>query len=479
MSTTSSVSSSSSLDSLVAAYEETLSAPVYALQTALSALSARQTALTELKTKLSTFSDTVDDFAVGGSSSPFLAYAVDSSDDDVVTAKAGTAAVIGTHSVKVNQLASYDTLLSDKVTSADDTGLTSGSTYSFTVKIGSNDAVTLSVTPSGTTYEDVMNAIVSAVNGDSTLGDLVTASVVDIDGTSSRLILTSTDSGSDNAITSVSGDFQSLFGYDDVDFTSRGASSTSSAGFMNSGTATDVLNAEITVDGVDLIRQSNTVSDAITGLKLNLLSAQDSSDSAITLTTSTDEDTVTSKIQEFIDNYNAVIEYLRDNVDTDSTTNERGVLANDTVAKALRTSIRSILGSSVSSSSSSDYTTLTSIGLKIASDGTLSIDDSTTLSDAITEDISAVSNLFTNSSGDGIADQLKDLLDTYTSTSGTLSSEQTQLQSKITYDNDRVTALQATIDKKGEAYRIAWAKVEASLSAMASTQSMLASLMSS
>ena len=190
MADVSSIGSGSTIDALVDQYRQTISQPVTDLQTKKTDINTRLSALGDLKTKLKTLSDTVNDLALSGTESPFLAYTVTSSDTDVATATAAAAAAAGSHELKVSHLAANDAFLSSNLSKTADSGLSAGTAYNFSISVaGKSQNVTVRF--DSTSNNDVLTAIANAVNNNSTLKGVVTATVMSVSGSQARLVLTS------------------------------------------------------------------------------------------------------------------------------------------------------------------------------------------------------------------------------------------------------------------------------------------------
>ena len=151
------------------------------------------------------------------------------------------------------------------------------------------DAVSITLSSSNNTLEGIRTAINASGAG-------VTASIVnDGTGTPYRLVLTSDSTGTASAMTvTYSGDdssdtASSLFGYD------------GSTGNMTQ--TVEALDAELTINGISVTSQSNTVEDALQGVTLNL-SAVGSSQ---TLTISQDTDAIYDAIESFVSAYNSYV----------------------------------------------------------------------------------------------------------------------------------------------------------------------------
>jgi flagellar hook-associated protein 2 len=474
------VSSATTLDSLVSQYRASISQPVTDLQNRQSDLNNRLSALGTLQTKLSTLSTDATNFGFSGTNSPFLKYAVQSSDPTIVTATATSLASAGSHTLKVSQLASNDALLSGRLSLAAVSGMTANTTFAFSVKVGSGQSRSVNVQlGAATTNGDVMNAIAAAVNNDSVLNPLVTASVVKVTETESRLVLTSKTSGASNAISAVGGDFSSLLGLAGVDFTQRTASTSTAAGFVKSGIAADSLNAKFTFDGIDISRESNAVNDVIPGVTLSLKAVQADSAAPISLQTAIDKDSVVKSIQGYITDYNSVISYVQSQTSIDATTKTRGVLAADSSTLSMRSSLRALTGGVVSGTQPGNPQCLADLGITINRDGTMVLGDTSTLEAAITSDIRKVSDLFTNSAGTGIANQMKTQLNALIGSGGSIASTTSGLRNQVSSITDRITKMNTQLDNKASAFRDQYAQVQVLMAQAQRTQQMVALFSSS
>ncbi len=148
--------------------------------------------------------------------------------------------------------------------------------------------------------------------------------------------------------------------------------------------------AQLTVDGETITRDSNSISDLITGVTLNLLEADETE--TLTVTVNRDTSTVTSNIQEFVNSYNELISYIREQREYDPASGESGPLQSNSTIRNIQTSLQGIISSQVSGLEG-DIRALSQIGISTTSSGTLSI-DSTELAEALEENPTAVSRLF-------------------------------------------------------------------------------------
>lgn len=132
--------------------------------------------------------------------------------------------------------------------------------------------------------------------------------------------------------------------------------------------------ATVVLDGVTLHPSSNTVSDLIPGLTLNL--KKEASDTTITLTVRRDDEGIKGKVVEFINAYNETIEainaQLTYNPDSESS---QAPLFGDGTLRSLKAALAATVLGSIPGASS-DFSTLGMAGLSLGKDGKLTLDES-------------------------------------------------------------------------------------------------------
>ncbi len=306
---------------------------------------------------------------------------VSSSETTILTATAGTSAASGTHSIEVKQLAQSQRLAStgfaDIITTAVGTG-------TLNIQVGTGTAAVVTIDSTNNTLTGLRDAINNSNSG-------VTASILN-DGTTNKLIITANNSGSSNTIkiTATDNDGNNT----DMNGLSRFVYDTASA-VTNLTQTQAAQNATLKVDGIDNIsKSSNTVSDVIEGVTVNLLKAQIGT--TVNLNVTRDNSSAKSMIQGFVDKYNEMVKLLNGLQGYDTKTKKGGVLLGDSVVSGIRQKMRNVMTGQVSSLSGS-YTSLAHIGIKSASDGTLTI-DSSKLDSALSTNFTSVGKLFAKNS---------------------------------------------------------------------------------
>ena len=199
-------------------------------------------------------------------------------------------------------------------------------------------------------------------------------------------------------------------------------------GVLQSGFGNQLVQAQdahYTLDNVSLTSSSNTITDAVPGVTLNLLAADATTPKTATLNLTQDMSAIKSKVQGFADSYNALASFIDSNSSFDSSTFATGPLFGDSTAQAIQSSITNMLFTNVSGLKG-QYTNLASLGFSLGQDGKMSV-DSSTLQTAISNNPTAVAAIFqATGSSDNSA------LSYVSSTAATKSTNQTSYPVNIT-----------------------------------------------
>ncbi|WP_045860445.1 flagellar filament capping protein FliD [Teredinibacter purpureus] len=156
--------------------------------------------------------------------------------------------------------------------------------------------------------------------------------------------------------------------------------------------------AALTINGLDVTRETNTIDDIVDGLKFDLL--KESPGETITVTVSEDKAFAEQNVRDFVEAFNLFLEAIEPAVGTYEQDNEEGdaetitgSLANDSLANSIISRIRSVISSAIPGLADSGFTSLGAIGLRTELDGTMSIDEDA-FSKAFEKDFESVQNLF-------------------------------------------------------------------------------------
>ncbi|ENM9336048.1 flagellar filament capping protein FliD [Campylobacter upsaliensis] len=315
---------------------------------------AKQKDLTEIKTKLLAFQTAVSSL---GDATAFAARKVSSSIKDNPAASLSADAGVALQSMKVNvtQLAEKDVYQSKALTT--DTGLVNASLKNE-VKLtffqnGKEYSVTIDKT---TTYKDLADKISTASDGNIVAKIINTGEKPD----GYRLSLTSKETGEENAISFYPGSkddkgkyqenseakeiFKNL-GWElddktklnDVDKDKKGYGIKDQTNHLKKA-----QNAEFTMDGIKMVRPSNTITDLAVGLTLTLNKTGE-----VNFEVQQDTEAVTKAMEDLVNAYNDLVANLNASTDFNSETGMKGTLQGVSEVNSIRSTLISSLFDSV------------------------------------------------------------------------------------------------------------------------------------
>ena len=216
--------------------------------------------------------------------------------------------------------------------------------------------------------------------------------------------------------------------------------------------------AQFNLNGVSFNRATNTVSDALTGVTLNLKSV---TSSPITLTVAQAESSARPKLDALVKAYNDLQTFYKTQTQASADTSTRGLLnsdfAVDSIMRGILTGLMMPI-TGVSGAALSGQTDLSALGLKLQDNGLLAVDDSL-LSKATTLQARLANGLtigFDSASGKNLSTRITDMFASGGTLQGRIDSEQkvqkdlttrkTTLQEKLATIQARYTAQYASLD---------------------------------
>jgi len=156
-------------------------------------------------------------------------------------------------------------------------------------------------------------------------------------------------------------------------------------------TFNEAQDAVIRVDSLTLVKNTNTISDVIDGVTLNLITADTTKENTITVSQG-GVSSAKSNIESFVSSYNSVMEDLYKAFYYDPENSDDNPLRGDYTVRGIQAGLKDIVLNSIPGLTG-DYTTFYQIGISTDSTGQLSIDDNK-LSDALNDDPLSVMKLF-------------------------------------------------------------------------------------
>jgi flagellar hook-associated protein 2 len=330
-------------------------------------LEGRRSGLQQVRSRLSQFRGLVEKLQEAAeelsSRRDFLAFSASSTNESIVRATATGEASSGTFSVEVMALAKAEIEKSQGYADADTTTVGTGD---LILTVGGT-AHTISIGTGSDTLEGVRDAINDAEIG-------VTATVVNTGAATDPfvLVLRGNETGVANSfqvdVTGLSGGTQSLV-------------------FTETQAAQD---ARIKVDTIEIFRSSNVIADVVEGVELSLQSVS-APGVTETITLSPDTAEIRSRVEAFVEAHNALIQFINAELKPVVTGNPNA-LSGEISLRSIQQRVLSALGAG--GYPGGVFSTLGEVGLRVQSDGTLSL-DSARFDAAIQDDLEGFAAFFT------------------------------------------------------------------------------------
>ncbi len=344
-----------------------------------------------LRSSLSSFQGSLSGL---NSTSTYDSKSIATSDSSVFSTSITNNADAGSYSVEVLTLAERQSLATNAATAFSSVDDTIG-TGTLSIKFGTTTTVPYSFTQD--TEKATQNITVSAENNNTTLSGMrdyindndfgVQASIVN-DGTGYRLTLTSDNTGASNSMEiTVSGDGDGN-NNDNTGLSQLAFNASAQSSVTQTVAAQD---ATLKINGLNITRDTNTVTGAIDGVTLNLLNADVGNTVKVNVTENTNK--VKESIQGFVESYNGVVETANALSSYNAETESAGILIGDFTLRSITGQLRSML-SNVVPGLSGNIRALSDIGITTSIDGTLEL-DATKLDTALASYPDEIQALFT------------------------------------------------------------------------------------
>lgn len=397
-----------------------------AVGTVKSAFDALKTSLTALKATTAFDTRTVSVVKPSSTADDVLTASVALYDTGTASGKA--AAANGTHKIHVETLASANKWIAQ--TSVNKTDTFSAGTLTLTIGAGTSAKTINVAVEDGDTMTTIRNKLDAAGRKEGVQASLLAS------GDQQYLSVGQEKTGTANAVKlTYSGGDTKLAGI--------------VSGMNETSPATD---AKLTIDGVTIISETNTVTDAVPGLTLNLKKTGDSD-----VVISTDTSAASKVMQDFVKNYNAALAALNDATKYDAEKKEASALTGDAQMRGATSQLRNMMSGILRELGAGGLNAKT-LGLDTRgypdADGSLVL-DAAKFATAVGNQPEAVRQAFTGD--DGGAGRLFAMVDGYVSTSkgkeGAFVSRTTGLNKTLTDIDKRRKDLDTRMDGVAERYK--------------------------
>ncbi len=374
-------------------------------------------------------------------------------------------AVPGNYVVEVNKLAQAQTLTTQAKVS--DQGAKLGaegvSDRSLTITAGNPPKATkIPLSDDQTSLVELRDAINGAKAG-------VTASIMRVGDNDYQLAISSSTTGENNKI-SLQVDNDDQLG-DILNYNATRGTTTA----MKQTVAPQ--DAELMVNGTAIKRSTNSISDALQGVTIDL-KTKTKTDEPQHLVISTNTAGTTDKIKEWVDSYNSLLDTFNSlskftPVKTGEAPNPtNGPLLGDNTLRGIQSSIKSAL------SAAQDNPELKGLGnLGISTNtktGKLEI-DSAKLKKAMDEKPDQVSNFFVGNGKDtGMATEIHNEIQSYIKSGGIIENSTKSINTNLDRLNSQITTVTASIQNTIDRYKQQFVQLDTMMSKMNGTSNYLA-----
>ncbi|MEH2471066.1 flagellar hook-associated protein 2 [Nitrobacteraceae bacterium AZCC 2161] len=372
-------------DALIAAQVATKTAQATSIDTKITANEAKIAAYQSLQTLLSTLSTDTDSLSdsivnslsssVYGTRAATITTTGDVSASAALSMSISNGAATGDHTLTISQIAEAQKVLGSAVS---DQTAELGYAGTFSLGLADGTSADISVT-SGMSLED----LVDAINAQTSTTN-VQASIIQVSSTDFEMVLSATKDNADIVTSSVSGD----------DVMNKLGVTDSSGDFTN---VLQVAQAAIfTLDGVSITRDTNDITDVLSGVTFNLLQTTPTG-ATVNIAIEADTSAIETALQTFVTSYNAFRDYVagQQTLASDGTVDSTSVLFGDGTLRDITTQMEQALNSSIGGLSLSD------LGLSFDETNDLVLDTSvlsTTMTNSLDDVISLLANRVTPSS---------------------------------------------------------------------------------
>jgi len=419
-------------------------------ETRLTQITARQTSV---KTRISAYSklqsavEAVQKAAATLGQSDTLNAVKSSVSGEGLTVKTAAGAVAGNYKIGITSLATAQTLKSNLV---EDRKEPMGSGGSIQITLANDETTTIELGS-----DTSLDGVAKAINSNDDAGVRATI-ITDGDG-NSYLMLTSKNTGTQSAVKSITSDntaVQAVVGYE--------AGSTSSMTELE-----PAENAAVTINGVVVESQSNTIDKAIDGVTLEL-TATTEPDETISVSITSDPSVLTKAVKAFVDAYNSLQSTIADLTAFDVSSESQSALTGDGTTRNIQSTIAAALRVV---GGEGTLRTLSQLGITSnPTSGKLELDE-TKLDKALADNPADVARLFGGAGG--LAEKMKTATDGILGSNGSIKTRTEGLQETVEslqdqYDRTKVS-IQATMDN----YRAQFTRLDALVAQMNSLSSYL------
>ncbi len=308
--------------------------PIKTIQKRIDTFTKAKNSFSDFSDRLETFASSIEELNKAATVAGKTATLSD--ENAPFSASASSSAEPGSYDVEVSQVAQAHRVRSDALSDRYSPLVTDGT---ITIQAGGHEEISLDV--SAANGNNSLQGIADTINAED---KGVVASIIN-DGTNDILVVRSEETGSTHALTI-------------TDSTN-----------LNLDEATNELqaarSASLTIDGLAITSETNSVSGAIQGITLTL---RDETTTAVTISVAADTDTTKAALESFVESYNEINTFFDEQFGTPEF-RKASAVAGSSLVRNIQYSLQGLLTGAVTGIPTDKINTLAELGIVVA-DGT-------------------------------------------------------------------------------------------------------------
>lgn len=391
-----------------------------------------------------------------GDTDKFGALKGKTSNEDVLGVKATNSAIAGSYNVTVNSMATHQSLVAaeGQASRIEKIGEETGGT--LTIKLANNKSASIDL-GDDTSLEGIMKSI----NANPDLGVQATM-VNDGSDTPYRLMITAKDTGTEASVVSI--EVTGNTGVNDaLRYDAQNKTDNYSTDPSNQAT-----NASISVNGINIISQSNEIEDVIEGVTIDLKNMPANGES-VRIDVARDDSVTTDAVKAYVKEYNALLDTIKKQTSYDVENETSSVLTGDSMLRRIENQLR---GAMNGADRAGEINTLADLGVKTDyKTGRLEIEEDK-LKKAIEDNLNDVTAFFVGENG--ISKRVDNTTNEFVRSGGLISSTTDNMSRTVRMMEDQYNRASDRIDVKMENYKKQFTQLDMMVNQMNGTSQYLA-----
>jgi flagellar hook-associated protein 2 len=426
---------------LIGAMVGVYSIPKNLLEADIESAEEKKEAIAGLKNRLEDLEDALEEIDDEDS---FKVYKASYEETDAFAVTVDGSSVPGAYDVDITSLARAELEVSQGFADKSSTGVVAEGTIAVTY---AGTATEIRVDSSNSSLTRVA-ALIDDIEG-------LSAYVLDTGAAAKpyKLVIQGEDTGEDNTIE-----------IDTSGLTGGGITPS----FTENRSAAD---AEVEINGISISSDSNTISDAVPGMDIELYQT---TSSAETVTVTMDKEGIRANVQTVLDAYNEVVSWVGTKSAFNADADIKGPFVGETTVNRVMRGLQNVVSDTYDSSE--DLNSLSLVGITTQSTSKVEM-DTDDFDDALDDHFDDVMELFISEDGFGAA--MKEQIDVYIDpVDGTLESFADSLEARIDDMEDQVSSYEYRIERYEARLREQFSAMEALLGSMQGTSNYLSAFLS-